>query len=110
MPKLDPAILAHLEWLGFVQPTGLVVSAPALVSAGAILDRRDAEGQTLLHSCLEEREFNPREGAVPYLPDFENFASTVLGWSFSAKGYAGTGESPIPSDFSAEQEYPAFAE
>jgi len=98
MPKLDPAILAHLEWLGFVQPTGLVVSAPALVSAGAILDRRDAEGQTLLHSCLEEREFNPREGAVPYLPDFENFASTVLGWSFSAKGYAGTGESPIPSE------------
>jgi len=50
--KLDPEILAHLEWLGFVRPTGLVVSAPALVRAGAILDRRDSEGQRLLRSCL----------------------------------------------------------
>ena len=44
MAKLDPQVLAHLEWLGFVQPRGLVVSAPALVRAGALLDRRDAEG------------------------------------------------------------------
>jgi hypothetical protein len=43
-PKLDPEVLAHLEWLGFVRPIGLVVSAPALVRAGAILDRRDSEG------------------------------------------------------------------
>ncbi len=35
--KLDPEIVAHLEWLGFVRPVGLVVSAPALVHAGAIL-------------------------------------------------------------------------
>jgi hypothetical protein len=27
MAKLDPEILAHLEWIGFVRPTGLVVSA-----------------------------------------------------------------------------------
>ena len=44
MAKPDPRIAAHLEWLGFVRPTGLVMSAPALVRAGAILDRRDAEG------------------------------------------------------------------
>jgi Eco57I restriction-modification methylase/restriction-modification enzyme MmeI-like protein len=98
MAKLDPAVLAHLEWLGFVQPTGLVVSAPALVRAGAILDRRDAAGQTLLEACLEEREFNPEEGAVPWLPDFEAFAKTVLGWSFSAKGYGGTADAPLPSE------------
>ena len=36
MAKLDPEILAQLEWIGFVRPTGLVVSAPALVRAGAI--------------------------------------------------------------------------
>ena len=35
-----------------VQPTGLVVSAPALVRAGAILDRRDAAGQELLRASL----------------------------------------------------------
>ncbi len=58
MAKLDHAILAHLEWIGFVRPTGLVVSAPALVRAGAILDRRDAAGQRLLRACAEEREFD----------------------------------------------------
>ena len=57
MAKVDPQILAHLEWLGFVRPTGLVVSAPALVRAGAILDRRDAEGQRLFRACVVEREF-----------------------------------------------------
>ena len=51
--NLDPQVAAHLEWLGFVRPTGLVVSAPALVRVGAILDRRDAEGQQLLRACLD---------------------------------------------------------
>jgi len=45
--KLNPDIGAHLEWLGFVRPTGLVVSAPALVRAGVILDRRDADRRGL---------------------------------------------------------------
>ncbi len=98
MARLDPQVLAHLEWIGFVRPTGLVVSAPALVRAGAILDRRDAEGQHLLRECTEEREFDPKEGPAPWLPDFRSFASSVLGWSFSPKGYAGTADSPIPHE------------
>ena len=69
-PKLDPEVLAHLEWLGFVRPIGLVVSAPALVRAGAILDRRDSEGQWLLRSCVEERTFDPKEGSDPCVRDF----------------------------------------
>jgi hypothetical protein len=96
--KLDPEIVPHLEWLGFVRPTGLVVSAPALVRAGAILDRRDAEGQRLLRACAEERTFDPKEGSVPCVPDFHRFAETVLEWSFSPKGYAGTPECPIPTE------------
>ncbi|MGH8542079.1 MAG: Eco57I restriction-modification methylase domain-containing protein [Gammaproteobacteria bacterium] len=91
----DPALQVHNEWLGFVQPTGLVVSAPALVHAGAILDRRDIEGQQLLQTCVEQREFDPDEGPVPYLPDFQAFAESVLGWSFSPKFYAGTAEAAI---------------
>ena len=75
-----------------------MVSAPALVRAGAILDRRDAEGQRLLRACVEERAFDPKEGPVPHLPDFRAFAESVLGWSFSPKGYAGTAESPIPPE------------
>jgi hypothetical protein len=96
--KLDPQILAHLEWIGFVRPTGLVVSAPALVRVGAILDRRDAEGQQLLRDRVAERVFNSKEGPQPYVPDFGTFATVVLGWSFSPKGYAGTAESPIPPE------------
>ncbi len=98
MAKLDPAVVAHLEWLGFVQPVGLVVSAPALVRAGAILDSRDAEGQTLLRSCIEEREFDRESGPTPFISDFEEFASTVLGWSFSPNGYSGTAAEPIPPE------------
>ena len=104
--KLDPEIAAHLEWLGFVRPTGLVVSAPALVRAGAILDRRDAEGQRLLRACVEERTFDPKEGSVPCVPDFRRFAETVLEWALSPKGYAGIPEFPIPAELEVPlQEY-----
>ena len=97
MANLDPQVLAHLEWLGFVQPTGLVVSAPALVRAGAILDRRDAEGQRLLRECLAEAPGGGDDGD-PVIPDFAEFASRVLSWSFSPKGYAGTDDEPIPPE------------
>ena len=97
MARLDPQIAAHLEWLGFVRPTGLVVSAPALVRAGAIL-ARDADGQQLLRDCVAERRFHPDREAEPYLPDFQAFASAVLGWNFSPKGYAGTDDSPVPAE------------
>jgi hypothetical protein len=32
-------IAAHQEWLGFVQPEGLVVAPPVLVARGVIIDR-----------------------------------------------------------------------
>jgi hypothetical protein len=98
MSKIDPQILAHLEWIGFIQPTGLVVSAPALVRAGAILDRRDSEGQRLLRECLKEKIFLGDREPSPYLPDFQEFAQKVLGWSFSPKGFAGVPEIPIPAE------------
>ena len=101
MARLDPQIAAHLEWIGFVRPTGLVVSAPALVKAGALLNRRDAEGQQLLRGCVVERGRDAAEGAPetePRLPDFRSFASSVLGWNFSPAGYVGTDEAPIPDE------------
>ena len=98
MAKLDPQVLRHLEWIGFIQPSGLVVSAPALVRAGAILDRQDAEGQRRLRGCVEERTLLQDADPEPWLPDFEAFARTVLEWNFSPKGYAGTAESPIPDE------------
>ena len=90
MAKPDPNVAAHLEWIGFVRPTGLVVSAPALTKAGVILNRRDTEGQRL----LAEWEKAPNR-------DFRSFAESVLGWRFSPAGYAGTEDEPIPPELQA---------
>ncbi|MBT9546823.1 MAG: N-6 DNA methylase [Candidatus Sericytochromatia bacterium] len=98
MASIDPQILNHLEWLGFVQPTGLVVSAPALVRAGAILDRRDIAGQQALKNCLAERFTSAEKSPEPYLPDFVSFAQKFLGWRFSPNGYAGMEGTPIPEE------------
>ncbi len=92
MARPDPDIAAHLEWIGFVRPTGLVVSAPALVQAGVILDRRDTEGQARLRQCLDPAE------TEPCLTDFRTFAESVLGWRFSANGYSGTADAPLPAE------------
>ena len=96
--RLPAQVRDHLEWLGFIQPTGLVVSAHALDQAGAILDRRDIDGQRLLGECVEERCFRPGREPEPFLPDFERFAGRVLGWRFSARGYAGVDGCPIPPE------------
>ena len=94
----SPQVRDHLEWLGFIQPTGLVVSAHALVQAGAILNRRDIEGQKLLADCVEPRPVGPDDEPEPHLPDFETFARRVLGWRLSPRGYAGTDEIPLPEE------------
>lgn len=91
MATFDPHLLAHQEWLGFVRPTGLVVSAHALVRAGAILDPRDVQGHERLRAAVGALE-------SPTLTSFPNFARSVLGWSFSPQGYWGEGASPVPSD------------
>ncbi|MEO7719890.1 MAG: class I SAM-dependent DNA methyltransferase, partial [Capsulimonas sp.] len=96
--KTDPNVLDHQEWISFVRPTGLVVSAPALVKAGAILERRDAEGQRLLNECAREETIDRAVGPELILSDFEAFAREVLGWSFSPKGYAGDINNPIPEE------------
>lgn len=44
----DPEIRAHKEWLGFLQPVGLVVSPPALVTAQAVVSRNVVELQQAL--------------------------------------------------------------
>ncbi len=96
--KLSPHVRDHLEWLGFIQPTGLVVSAHALEQAGAILNRRDIEGQRRLEECVEMSAPAPGEEPVPFLADFETFARRVLDWSFQPVGYAGGGAGPVPPE------------
>lgn len=35
----DPTAVSHQEWLGYVQPVGVVVSIPPLLEAGAAINR-----------------------------------------------------------------------
>ena len=99
MPAADPNTRAHLEWLGFIQPHGLVVSPPALLKAGAFVNRQDTHRQALLAGCAEERELAPDRPPTACIRDFREFAAAVLGWGFSPRGYAGfTAETPIPEE------------
>ena len=99
MPAADPNTRAHLEWLGYIQPHGLVVSPPALLKAGAFVNRQDTHRQALLAGCAEERALTPGGNPQPCIRDFREFAAAVLGWGFSPRGYAGfTEETPIPEE------------
>ena len=99
MPAADPNTRAHLEWLGFIQPHGLVVSPPALLKAGAFVNRQDTHRQALLAGCADERELAPGGNPQQCIRDFREFAAAVLGWGFSPRGYAGfTEAAPIPEE------------
>ena len=97
MTTHDPHISNHLQWIGFVQPTGLVVSAPALVQAGVIMQRNDSQAQRTLLEYTRGHGTTP-EAMVAQPPHFRAFASTVLGWTFRPSGYAGADDEPVPSD------------
>ena len=53
MAKYDPELRAHRDWLGLLQPVGLVVSPPALVRAQAVPSQNVAELQQQLLSVVE---------------------------------------------------------
>ena len=98
MPAQDPNTRAHLEWLGFIQPNGLVVSAPALVKAGAILNRQDAQGRR----CSRRASTNGwcSRAAIRSRPcgTSENLRLPSSAGASRPRGYAGTEESPVPTD------------
>ena len=93
MPRIPPEQKDHRDWLALIRPTGLVVAAPALVRAGAILPRRDAEGQRRLLEWLEDSNTEGGVGSNPPVA-FRTFAESVLGWDFSPEWYAVQNELP----------------
>ncbi len=99
MPK-DPAILAHQEWLGYVQPTGLVVSIPALVDASAFLNRNYGPDHQRFLAALPQ---NSDHEVVPEIPDFVQFAKDVLNWDPSLLNGSPDGE-PVPADLEVNLE------
>jgi hypothetical protein len=63
MPR-DPELLAHQQWLGYLQPVGLVVSPPALVQCQAFVNANVAAEHTRFLEHLKEV---PAGGAEPVL-------------------------------------------
>ncbi|MBD2541467.1 DNA methyltransferase [Coleofasciculus sp. FACHB-SPT36] len=74
----DPEILRHKEWLGFLQPVGLVVSPPALVKAQAVVNRNVIDLQQSLQDIVSVGD-NQTKGRS-WISDFSEFAVEVLGW------------------------------
>jgi hypothetical protein len=76
----DPLLRAHQEWLGLIQPIGLVVSAPALVRAQVPTKLEPGKQQTLLGLLGPE-------GETPVLSDLPRLCRELLRWE--AKDLAG---------------------
>lgn len=77
---IDPEILRHKEWLGFLQPVGLVVSPPALVKAQAVVDRNVIDLQQTLQSVVSNDPIPSINSETAWIADFSKFATEVLGW------------------------------
>jgi len=78
----DLDILRHKEWLGLLQPVGLVVSPLALVKAQAVIDRGtlvDLQDRLL---AVISTEPIPRykDDKIAWVEDFSAFTQKVLGW------------------------------
>lgn len=82
-PTKDPALADHLAWLGYIQPEGLVVSAPALVDAQVVIDRAGlAELQRRLSPfvsslALTDSDTGDTASGVAEIP---RFLIEYLGW------------------------------
>ena len=72
----DPAILAHQEWLGYVQPVGLVVSIPAMLDANLRVNQNFApDHRRFLEALPSTAEGEP----IPEIADFPRFAQECAG-------------------------------
>ncbi len=76
----DPELRAHLEWLGYVQPVGLVVSAPALAQAQAHINRNIIPEHRQLLECVEEVRLTDARDSVVAATDLPGLLQKVFGW------------------------------
>ena len=72
----DRELRAHKDWLGMVQPVGLVVSPAALVRAQIYPTHPIIDRQNALHRLLPDSD----DDRAAELKDFPEFCNEVLGW------------------------------
>lgn len=97
--SIDPEYRWHLEWLGFLQPEGLVVSPPALCAAQAHVNRNIAPTQQVLIDLVRTEKVSAghdrRRAEQAVIPDLCDFCVRFLGWQQSDI-LGATQESQIP--------------
>jgi hypothetical protein len=90
----DPAVLAHQEWLGYVQPVGLVVSIPAMLDANVRINQNVApDHRRFLEALPADKDGEP----IPEVADFPQFVQAVLGWS-EGDLYGSPDAPPLPEN------------
>ena len=72
-----PEEIAHLEWLGYVQPTGLVVSIPAMLSAQCFVNKNMLPEHQRFLNCLPR---DKHDDVIPEIQDFTQFVQEVFDW------------------------------
>jgi N-6 DNA Methylase len=76
----DPELFAHQEWLGYLQPVGLVVSPPALAAAGAYPNKNIIPDHARFLDCVENVTLEGESDPRPAIRQFPRLATHVLGW------------------------------
>jgi hypothetical protein len=80
----DPELRAHHEWLGFLQPVGLVVSPPALVATQTYVQRNIIPEQQILLGLVHREKIaigpDGDKEEQPFIPDFPEFCIQFLAW------------------------------
>jgi hypothetical protein len=76
--NIDRTLWEHKEWLGLLQPIGLVVAPPALIRSQAIIDRGkliELQQEFKQHLAPE-----PLPNGEPWIADLLAMGKQVLGW------------------------------
>ncbi|ALF54866.1 N-6 DNA methylase [Nostoc piscinale CENA21] len=76
----DREIQAHKEWLGFLQPVGLVVSPTALNNAQMSVNRNVVELQQRLSEVVSRDSAEDSSNNTCVISDFPTFTVEILGW------------------------------
>jgi hypothetical protein len=79
----DPELLAHQQWLGYLQPVGLVVSPPALLQAQAHVNLNIAAEHQRFLGHVTEGLVVGRTEPLPAIKNLRALLLDVFGWQAS---------------------------
>jgi hypothetical protein len=93
----DPELRAHQEWLGYVQPVGLVVSAHALHRAQAFVAKGILPEHARFLTLVKEVPVAGKDEPIRAVTDLDALVTTVFGWE-SRDLVGALGGEPLPDD------------